>query len=67
MTGSSTRMKGLCAWQLRLARHPWSKRDTAYLLISNSKLALRLLVVLGKALELLDGLILNDRDGKLDV
>lgn len=38
-----------------------------YLLIANSKSALRLLVVLGKCMQCLDGLALKHRDGKLDV
>ena len=37
------------------------------LLIANRKLALRLLVLLGKLLQLLDGLALQYRESKLDV
>lgn len=38
-----------------------------YLLIPDSKLSLCLLVVLGKRLESLDGLVLQDRNAELDV
>jgi hypothetical protein len=47
-------------------RHFESVPDT-YLLITNSKLALGLLVLVGESLELLDGFRLQDLDTELDV
>jgi hypothetical protein len=47
-------------------RHFESVQNT-YLLITNSELALRLLVLVGESLELLDGLRLQDLDAELDV
>ena len=41
--------------------------EIAYLLVTNSELALRLLVLVGESFELLDGLRLQDLDAKLDV
>ena len=44
-----------------------SKHSKTNLLITNSEFALGLLVGVGKGLELLDGLALQDRNAKLDV
>jgi hypothetical protein len=38
-----------------------------YLLIANSELALRLLVLVGESFELLDGLRLQDLDAEFDI
>ena len=47
-------------------RHFESVPNT-YLLITNGKLALRLLVLVGESFEFLDGLRLQDLDSELDV
>ena len=44
-----------------------SNPPRTYLLITNSELALRLLVLTGESFELLDGLRLQDLDAKFDV
>jgi hypothetical protein len=44
-----------------------SRHSNTHLLVANGEFALRLLVGIGKGLELLDGLALQDLDAKLDV
>lgn len=65
--GSSTLMKTLCFWHKRSARTHRKPYDSTHLLIPNSKLPLRLLIVGRKLLQLLNRLILQHRNSKLDI
>jgi hypothetical protein len=66
---TSSLMKTLCfyrIWSALCCRHFEFLPDT-YLLITNSELALGLLVLIGESFELLDGLRLQHLDAEFDV
>jgi len=60
-------MKTLCFCVHQQESTIYTIQAMTYLFVSNSELALRLLVVVGKVLELLNRIVRGDSDAKLDV
>jgi hypothetical protein len=65
---TSTRMKTLCNYKMAFVINPDPSGEihrSSYLLISNRKFSLRLLVILRKILQLLDRRCLRNRNAEL--